>query len=344
MKQLGKLRRGFLLMLCVLCLVSACAVHAYAEDPAADFADPAAPAPPPATVKCTTPSIGYKYFGDFEVAVIIYYNSTNTNMITVTVNGRTEQRAVPSNGTPLILGYHLQEKTSLLISAVAMYVDPSNPPAAPTHEDSDPALLAINGYAVPYSTLRVSANSQGVNKFSDVPAGAWYRPNVDRLVRAGAIEGMDDTTFAPDGPMTVAQYLKVLLASMYRDEMINAYYSGSTWYDPYFEFSALSVNEDGFLSAGDADREISRYEMAVLLARAYKMYVQPNVYQHALSSANSGSIGDFDKIPEQYREAVLVCYYVKMLEGMDDAGSFFGDTTLTRCQACATVVRLFNAI
>jgi len=318
MKQLGKLRRGFLLLLCVLCLVSACAVPAYA-----------APAP------CATPVITYKYFGNFEVAVIIYYDSATTDTITVNVNGRKEDKAVPANGLPLILGYYLSKDTSILVSAIAKKAG---------NDDSAPAYLAINGYAVPNSKLRVNTGSPGVNKFNDVPIDAWYRSDVDWLVKAGAIKGMSSTVFAPDNHMTVAEYLKVLLASMYRDDMINAYYKGSKWYDPYFEFSALSINEDGFVGVEDAEREISRYEMAVLLARAYKMLVQPNVYQHALDSADSGAIGDFDKIPEQYREAVLVCYFAKMLKGMDGEGSFFGDKTLTRCEASATVVRLFNAI
>jgi len=323
MKQLGKLRRGFLLLLCVLCLAQACIVPAYAEDP-----EP---------VTCTRPVITYKYFGNFEVAVIIYYDSANTNKITVNVNGRVESRDVPANGLPLILGYYLSKDTSILVSAVASDKDVPG-------SESAPARLAINGYAVPYSKLRVNTGSLGVNKFDDVPMDAWYRADVDRLVKAGAIKGMSSTVFAPDSPLTVAQYLKVLLASMYRDDMINAYYKGSRWYDPYFEFSALSINDDGFLSVDDAEREISRYEMAVLLARAYKMLVQSNVYQHALNSADSGAIGDFDKIPEKYREAVLVCYYVKMLKGMDGDGSFLGDKVLTRSEASATVVRLFNAV
>jgi len=322
MKQLGKLRRGFLLLLCALCLASACAVPAYAADP-----------------PCTKPVITYKYFGKFQVAVIIYYDSTNTNELYINVNGRTETKAVPANGSPLILDYFLPKDTSILVSAAAM--DNS---VTPAHSPSESASLAINGYAVPYSTLRVNNASQGVNKFSDVPVGSWYRSDVNRLVKAGAINGVSTSTFAPDSPMTAAQYLKLLLASMYRDEMINEYYPGQTWYEPYFKFSALSVNEDGFLSAADADRGISRYEMAVLLARAYKMYVQPNVYRNALNSANSGAIADFDSIPEQYREAVLVCYYTNMLKGMDDTGSFCGDSNLTRCQACSSVVRLFDAI
>jgi len=320
MKKFGKLRRGFLLLLCVLCLASACAVPAYAAG----------------TAKCTTPVLACKYLGKFQVAVIVYYDPGDT--LSVKVNGT--ETPVMQGSSPAVLSYYLPEKAGILVTAVAR--DPSTPtPKA----DSDPASIVINGYTVPSSTLRVDPSSPGVNKFSDVPLGSWYRQDVNRLVKAGAINGVTPTVFAPDEPMTVAQYLKVLLASMYQDEMINAFYKGSRWYDPYFEFSALlPINEDGFVSVEDAEREISRYEMAVLLARAYKMLVQPNVYQHALASADSGAIGDFDSIPEQYREAVLVCYFTKMLKGTDGIGSFCGDSSLTRCQASATVVRLFDAI
>lgn len=324
MKQLGKLRRGFLLMLCAMCLALACAVPAYAENPAPEG--------------CTTPVITCEYHGKFQVAVVIFYNPSNTNMLTVNVNGVVERTPVPANGLPLILDYYLSQDSSISVSAAAWNTNTDD------YSISTTAHFTINGYAVPYSTLRVNAASEGANKFSDVPLNAWYRPDVDLLVKAGAIDGMSSRVFAPDGPMTVAQYLKVLLASMYREEMINQYYPGRTWYDPYFKFSVLSINGDGFLSVDEADREISRYEMAVLLAKAYKMYVKPYIYQQALISADPGAIGDFSEIPEQYREAVLICYQKGMLQGMDGSGSFCGNSTLTRCQACTSVVRLFDVI
>jgi len=327
MKKFGKLRRGALL-LCVLCLASACAVPVYAADPV--------------PAKCTTPVITYKYLSKFQVAIVIYYDTANTDTLTVKVNDT--EPTVTLSGSPVVLDYYLPQKSGILVTAVASHTAPASPSDPPVPSPSDMASLVINGYAVPNSRLRNNTSSPGVNKFNDVPFDSWYRQDISRLVKAGAITCMTSTTFAPESTMTVAQYLKVLLASMYQDEMITTFYKGSQWYDPYFEFSALSVNEDGFLDVSEADRGISRYEMAVLLARAYKMYVKPNVYQNALRAADPGAVADYDKIPEQYREAVLICYSKKMLMGMDSAGTFYGDGTLTRGQACATVVRLFNAI
>lgn len=362
MKQNRKLLRGLPLLLCALCLASACAVPIFAADASEPYAEVSSsvtptstlsPTPSTVTVKCTTPVITYKYFGKFQVAVLIYYDPANTNCLTVNVNGRPEIKSVASGSSPLILEYYLQQNTNILVTAAASYDDPSvsapTPSPSPTspvivYEASDLAAISINGYAVPNTSLKVNASVQGVNKFSDVPADAWYKTDVNRLVKAGAIKGVSATAFAPDDPMTSAQYLKLLMASMYNDEMINQFYSGSAWYDPYYEFSALSVNEDGFLDAVNADRDISRYEMAVLLARAYKLYVPNNVYQQAVTYADPGAIADYESIPEQYREAVLVCYYTNMLRGMDDAGSFCGDSVLTRCQACSSVTRLFDAI
>ena len=46
--------------------------------------------------------------------------------------------------------------------------------------------------------------------FSDVPADAWYYEDLDRLVRAGSINGVGEGRFAPDAPLTMAELLKLL--------------------------------------------------------------------------------------------------------------------------------------
>lgn len=51
------------------------------------------------------------------------------------------------------------------------------------------------------------------------------------------------------------------------------------------------------------------------------------------------TIRDWDSIPEQYGKAVSMCYALDALTGMSD-GTFSGDQTMTRAQACVVITRM----
>lgn len=331
MKKMSKPGRVLLLVLCAACLMTVCALPASANP-----ADPADPAPADTTVtKPAAPVLSFKYFEDFRVALIIDLDIANTKKLTYTLNGYST--TVDSPNKTVIMDLHLPKDSGIHVTAVAFNGE------TPSEESS----LTIQGYAVPANRfLRVVNSNWGAHFFTDVQIDAWYKDDLNRLMKSGAVKGVTQTTFEPDSSMTVAQYTKMLLCTMYSEEMIQTYYGSKTapWYKPYMDFGAVVLFEDGLLTAEDADRPITRYEMAELLARAYKIYVPANKYQAAVSAANPDRIADFDSIPQEHREAVLVAYSTKMLNGMDDAGTFAGDVGLTRCQACASVVRLFSQI
>lgn len=329
MKKMSKLGRALVLVLCAACLMTVCALPASASDPAD-------PTPADTTVtKPAAPVLSFKYFEDFRVALIIDLDIANTKKLTYTLNGYST--TVDSPNKTVIMDLHLPKDSGIHVTAVAFNGE------TPSEESS----LTIQGYAVPANRfLRVVNSNWGAHFFTDVQIDAWYKDDLNRLMKSGAVKGVTQTTFEPDSSMTVAQYTKMLLCTMYSEEMIQTYYGSKTapWYKPYMDFGAVVLFEDGLLTAEDADRPITRYEMAELLARAYKIYVPANKYQAAVDAANPDRIADFDSIPQEHREAVLVAYSTKMLNGMDDAGTFAGDMGLTRCQACASVVRLFSQI
>lgn len=333
MKKMSKPGRALALVLCAACLMTVCALPASASDPA----DP--PSGGATAVKPAAPVLSFKYFEDFRVALIIDLDASTTSL-KYTLNGYSTTVSNPNK--TVIMDLHLPKDSGIHVTAVAFKTGDDGT-AVPSEESS----LTIQGYAVPVNRfLRVINSNWGAHFFTDVQIDAWYKDDLNRLMKSGAVKGVTQTTFEPDSSMTVAQYTKMLLCTMYSEEMIQTYYGSKTapWYKPYMDFGAVVLFEDGLLTAEDADRPITRYEMAELLARAYKIYVPANKYQAAVSAANPDRIADFDSIPQEHREAVLVAYSTKMLNGMDDAGTFSGDMGLTRCQACASVVRLFSQI
>lgn len=301
-------------MLCLVCLLTAVGL-------------PVTAAPD----VCTAPALSYKYMDDHKVAVIIEKVPEET--VTYTIVGGGTQNTYGTAREILML--NLPKDSGLYITAYATCLGKT---------DSAAVSLYIEGYGQPTAdSLRIVNPYWGAHFFTDVPADAWYSTDLTRLMKSGAIQGVTKTTFLPDASLTVGQYIKILTVTMYNEEMIDAFYGGSgPWYQPYMDFAADVLVQDGFLTANEADRPITRYEMAELLRRCFALGASPHKYQAVLSAADSSDIGDFSSVPEKYREAVLVAYASGMLMGVDDKGTFDGNSFLTRSQACATVVRLFE--
>ena len=112
------------------------------------------------------------------------------------------------------------------------------------------------------------------DRFTDVSPDAWYYEAVNYAVENGIFSGMSETTFAPDAPITRAQFVSVLARKSQVD--ISEYagrnrfsdVSYSIWYAPYVEWAALhgvaSGTEQRKFSPGAA---VTREQMAAILYR-----------------------------------------------------------------------------
>ncbi|TEB16732.1 Endo-1,4-beta-xylanase A precursor [Pelotomaculum sp. FP] len=60
----------------------------------------------------------------------------------------------------------------------------------------------------------LTADPGGADRFSDVPAGAWYRGTVGAATSAGLINGTSENSFAPDEPVTREQMAAMILRLM----------------------------------------------------------------------------------------------------------------------------------
>lgn len=97
---------------------------------------------------------------------------------------------------------------------------------------------------------------------------------------------------------------------------------------------------------------LNRYRMATFLYNVVKEvgavhYVDGGILSSdgvtVLSSSNASNyIGDWAKIPGEYQEPVMGVYALKLLSGMDEYGTFGGESYLTRAQA-AVVLNTTNS-
>jgi len=123
-------------------------------------------------------------------------------------------------------------------------------------EDAKNSLISVG------SSVNASVEAY-LSDLRDVE-GHWAESNIQDLIDKGVFKGYPDGTFRPDNEISVIEFIKSLVASSYTDR---EYIQGSPWYQVYVDEAVkrniMSVNEFDSLT-----RPITRYEMALLIARA----------------------------------------------------------------------------
>ena len=110
-----------------------------------------------------------------------------------------------------------------------------------------------------------------VPEFTDVPAGEWYSGYVYAAVRLGLIDGMNATTFSPEGSFTVAQAVKI--ARMHAPALLRGGGSRSEngadpeWYSTFLDYAlenGVAGAEYAEMSASELNSAISRRDYVAL--------------------------------------------------------------------------------
>lgn len=173
-------------------------------------------------------------------------------------------------------------------------------------------------------SLGVNAMAVGTS-YSDVSPENWYYEYVTELSKDGVINGYSDGTFRPDETVTYAQALKlVTIAAGYgtKDQ------TGSHWASGYLSFAL----DKGFISGvtvEDLNREISRYEIAQLVAKALDV-------KKAMIANPFVDIFD---------DNVTALYAIGIFTGTVSDGElhFYGSASVKRAEISAIVYRIMNA-
>ena len=138
-------------------------------------------------------------------------------------------------------------------------------------------------------------NSYTDGKFSDVPNTEWYASEVKNTYELGLMNGTSDSTFEPDGNVTVAEAITMAsrAASINKGETIPS--ADGKWYQMYVNY-ALS---EGFVREGQFDsydRSITRAEMSVLFHDA-----MPDGFFKRIN--NVSSLPDVDVNSDYYKKS-----------------------------------------
>lgn len=141
-----------------------------------------------------------------------------------------------------------------------------------------------------------AAEGASVDKFTDVPADAWYRDELAYALHNGYISGTSETTFAPDAQVTRGQFVTIL------GRMVNADVSRfkttqfedvdiTSWYGPYVEWARSTGIVNGISSKQFApDNKITVEQMSVMVSNCIsKLSLSPKAAPVVYSDMSSVS-------------------------------------------------------
>ncbi len=166
-----------------------------------------------------------------------------------------------------------------------------------------------------------------VATFPDVPATYWAVQPIATLQCRGIVEGFPDGTFRPDGAVTRAQFVKMLILTMglNTSEATTPFtdVAAGAWYAPYVAAAVRADLVQGVSSTMFApDQPITREQMAVLLARALHLTKTGTLHFTDAVAVDGWAL--------QGVEAAVAAGYIG---GFPD-GSLQPLGTATRAQAC----------
>ena len=175
--------------------------------------------------------------------------------------------------------------------------------------------------------------------FTDVSDDHWACEAIAEMVEVHVTTGFPDGTFRPDDTVSRAQFLAMVLRAVYPDD-IGLAGDEETWWQPYVDaangtmlLNALNWNTD----QAPMDRPLSRYEAAAVLDRANGTYNGLTL----TAGWEPEGFADQEAFPELYAAHVASAAGGGLISGYPD-GSFRGDKTLTRAEACVLIQRLLD--
>lgn len=141
-----------------------------------------------------------------------------------------------------------------------------------------------------------AAEAASVDKFTDVPADAWYRDELAYALHNGYISGTSETTFAPDALVTRGQFVTILGRMVDADvsqfkttqfEDVNI----TSWYGPYVEWARSTGIVNGISSKAFApDNKITVEQMSVMVSNCIsKLSLAPKAAPVVYSDMSSVS-------------------------------------------------------
>lgn len=196
-------------------------------------------------------------------------------------------------------------------------------------------LLSLGLTAAAAAGMENFKTSRLYTGFTDVPQEAWYHSSVKAAYEYGLVKGATETTYQPNGALTVAEAIVLadrihMLYETGKDTLQN----GTPWYQTYVDYALAEELITG--STFDSyTRPITRGEMADLFSRAL-----PTTEYTVINSIPENCPEDI--VGHAFEENIRVLYRAGILTGNDVFGTFTPDQGIIRSEAAAIVSRIVD--
>lgn len=165
-----------------------------------------------------------------------------------------------------------------------------------------------------YSDITVCA----LNRFSDLNAKSWYYPYVREMVDKGLMNGVSETSFAPDTPLTRAMLVTILYRMQGEPEAANANFrdvNSGAWYAAAVNWASANGISNGYSDGSFHPNDaITREQAATILYRFCAIIGKENTSRNSLSGFK-----DMKKVSSFALEAMEWASACGILSGYTDS-------------------------
>ncbi len=182
--------------------------------------------------------------------------------------------------------------------------------------------------------------------FVDILPDFWAYDSILETYNDGVMMGTGtdengNKVFSPSGKLNMNQFFTVLTRAFYNEEVLNCPVAGA-WPNQNFAV-AQEHNLFNGIASWLGDTEVTREVMAQMMYNVMvdKGVVLPNDSEIQMTISK---IPDFAAVDSSYGTAVAVCYYLDLLSGVNEQGTFAPKGLINRAQTSVIYVRLKKAI
>lgn len=193
--------------------------------------------------------------------------------------------------------------------------------------------------------LSLAAPAWAASGFLDVPPDHWAYAYVERAVQEGWIKGMGEGWYAPEEPVSYAQFA-TMVGRIYYEEEAAANGAQDFWWSPYLAVACDGYARDtGWLAeAGAVDAPVSRLDMASMLYHVVEEQAPDRLPTAEERSRAAEAVADFGRYDSPWSDQLAGVVAMGLIKGVDSAGTFAGQEGMNRAQAAAVLCRLSDYV
>lgn len=180
-------------------------------------------------------------------------------------------------------------------------------------------------------------------EFSDLLTNHWAYEYITELTNEGVINGYPDGTYRPEGTVTNAEYLKLILTASLGKQVSDKIkpvdgVPFSHWALGYRNIAERIGLFLIYIDESNLDESITRLEMAIILAKAHEQFDRSENIEGDLIQFN-----DLDEYSELYTEYIDYVTKMGLINGYPD-GTFRPDSNMTRAEVAVVLSRYIENI